>query len=140
MVVDISNNTEAKDRIEAVLLIPDFKAWRLYLPEVSSGKISLVDRYDHSQQDCIDYALGIQKRNCKGASCLNLYPDINEPQEGDIALYLKREKDGDIIAHAGIYQKDTTIVSRWGTGGPIFNHPIDFVPRNYGDYVIFRRI
>ncbi len=136
-------NKKIRKAIEEIVLIPDFTAWRLYLPDASSGKISLMMQEDRNGQDCVDYAVGAHQRNCKGAGCLNLYPEAIKPQEGNIILYhVKHSRNGDKnrIVHAGICQEDGTIISKWGKGGPIFNHPVDYVPLGYGNYVTFRRI
>ena len=139
MKLNINTNKEINKEIEEILSIPDGDAWALYVPKIPSGKILLIKRKDYRNQDCIDYAFNINHRNCQTANCLKMLPKLIEPQEKDIVLYRLSEKENKIV-HAGIYQKDTTIISRWGWGGPIFNHPIDFVPHFYGDSVTFHRI
>jgi len=85
-------------------------------------------------QNCETYALGTSGiRNVLSG----LYADISNPQEGDIVLYHSEENG---VVHVGIYQKDGTVMSKWGNMGPVLRHPVDHVPSSYGDTVMFRRI
>ena len=88
----------------------------------------------HSRYDCEGYALGTRgiRRLLSG-----LFPNINAPTTGDLVLY-HSENGG--CKHVGVLEADGTVTSKWGKDGPVLNHPWDYVPNNYGEKVIFRRI
>ena len=119
MIVDINTDMKIIEKIEGVMEIPDFYAWVFYLPKETLGRISVIKRESYDSQDCIGYAFGMDSKSSRsmkrcGFGCLiNLMPEIDLPQQGDIAIYLKHKTDRDVVVHAGIYQEDKKILSKW---------------------------
>lgn len=64
------------------------------------------------------------------------YVNINAPKETDVAMYF-HESDCPTMLHFGIWHNDQ-VVSKWGFG-PVFLHPVNLVPKRYGDCVAFFR-
>ncbi len=82
---------------------------------------------------CEHYAFGLA-----GAkdTLLEMFPDISSPEQGDIVCYCKTGEER--VAHVGRYQADGSVKSKWGMG-PMFRHPVEYVPTYYGNTVFFRR-
>lgn len=55
---------------------------------------------------------------------------------GDIVAYFGRDAQ---LAHAGIYEGDGTIRSKWGENGPVLRHLVEMVPLSYGVTYSFLR-
>jgi hypothetical protein len=135
--INIGNFQEIRERVDKALEIPDYDAWRLYFPAEFPGEVSFEKGPDYSDLDCIDYALGIKYPRNKGVNRLLILPDTVEPKKGDIVLYLNNEKDSEIW-HAGRVQEDGKIISKFGSGGPLFRHPVTHVPTHYGNFAVFK--
>ncbi len=90
-------------------------------------------------QDCESYALG---RNGIMSNLPLWFSEITDPRQGDIALYERKTSVQGVtdFPHVGICQEDGSVISRWGGGGPILKHPMNFVPTCYGDKVHFFRL
>ncbi len=60
---------------------------------------------------------------------------IRSPKKGCLAAYLGDE----LYVHYGLYQGYNSVLSRWGSNGPLFEHPIEMLPLiySYGDLVDF---
>jgi hypothetical protein len=87
--------------------------------------------------DCEDFIL--HKNGVMGSlSCQ--FPKVNEPEKGDITLYVSYDKYGESVHHIGKYDENGYTISRWDEGGPVLRHPTNFVPTDYGDSVLFLRI
>jgi hypothetical protein len=111
MKVDINSNMKMREKIEEIMSLYIASIWGLYLPEVSSGRILLVKNRSYDGYDCMSYALGLDSKyyvnfRCSLGCLINLVPEPNEPQEGDIALYFRHEEDLDTMIHVGRYQRD----------------------------------
>jgi hypothetical protein len=128
MTLEIANLSERK-RIEKATNKYPADEWHRHV----KGASLVCSAYNG--QDCTSYALGRKRAN----PLLKKFPEIDDPQEGDIALYCIKMQERLYPLHVGIYQKDGTIVSKWGIHGPVLKHPIDSVPILYGSTVHFRR-
>lgn len=87
--------------------------------------------------DCEEYALG--KIGIMGF-LPDWFPEVEIPTRNDIVLYSMKTTYNEIATHVGRYQEDGSVISRWGVEGPVFRHPIHFVPTDYGNIVRFFRI
>jgi len=129
MVKDIERSAEERKRLDDIAEEHGVSDFIDYLP----SEIELIEsaRLD---KDCGEYALITPEvRNYLP----HLFPEIEEPEEGDFVLYYSKEEG---ILHVGIYQGDGSVISKWGTNGPVLEHPIDLVPLSYGESYLFLRI
>ncbi len=100
-----------------------------------------------NRQNCFEYALSAKPGKVKNSfifwDILNtegrkLKPfDSKKIREGDLVAYALPNIIGDVyIRHAGIYQGDNIVHSRWGISAPVIPHPLEIVAPNYwsGDF------
>jgi hypothetical protein len=87
--------------------------------------------------DCEDFIL---HKNGVIDSLLDSFPEVDDPEKGDIVLYVLISKYGKSVQHIGKYDESGCVISRWGEGGPVLRHPALFVPTDFGNSVLFRRI
>jgi len=127
--IDMYEGTaEVRESIDKVMEEFDAVGFVDHLPK----EITLVEpAYDNC--DCEDYALGTRGGFMRLLPFL--FPEIVDPKTGDRVLYCNGCPE-----HMGTLQEDETVTSKWGEGGPVLNHPLDYVPNAYGETVIFRRI
>ena len=62
------------------------------------------------------------------------YSQVLNPKKGDLVIYYDKEYP----MHGAIYNRNGNVKSKWDLGN-IYNHPIEFAPRNYGSEVRFFR-
>jgi hypothetical protein len=64
-----------------------------------------------------------------------------EGQPGDFAVYISEDEKGEIeITHTGIVISDDCIESKWGPTNAVFEHPIWYVPAQFGNRVWYFRL
>jgi len=63
------------------------------------------------------------------------YSVVEEPQPGDLVIYHDGSKD----VHYGIWNQNGKVVSKWGMGGEVYEHPLNLVLKDYGTHVSFHR-
>lgn len=129
MALEIDVNAEIRKQIDDVVSRFGPHGFIDHLPP----EITLVQSANDIA-DCEKYGIGTAGWR---HLLLGMFPDVETPIERDTVLYYS-EAYG--VNHVGRYQKDGKVISKWGTGGPVLKHPIDFVPTIYGDTVFFRRI
>ncbi|MDO8517101.1 MAG: hypothetical protein Q7S33_03155 [Nanoarchaeota archaeon] len=62
------------------------------------------------------------------------YLPIKDPKKGDLVVYY----DEGYLMHCAIYDRNGNVKSKWDLGN-IYKHPIESVPKNYGEEVRFFR-
>lgn len=119
---------------------------------LDSLALSLVeDAAQHPGKDCHAYAFGSQGPVAdEVGNGYAGYVEVQEPREGDLALYYKRtrrvrnffdpsmEEVELALKHSGVCLGNKMVRSKWGQGH-VFEHPVDLVPVIYGDEVMFFR-
>lgn len=62
-------------------------------------------------------------------------------QAGDLAVYILEDENGLVedVTHTGIVVGDDCIESKWGPIPAVFEHPIWYVPANFGDCCLYLR-
>lgn len=102
--------------------------------------------------NCFIYALGLQKnsgiiRSSKGfiySAFVQKILDAREveivqtPAADDIVLYRNPKRFGKEFTHAGVIQKDGTVISKW-SWGPLLHHSLFDVPELYGSEITYLR-
>lgn len=83
--------------------------------------------------DCKKYALGDRDISLIIPGILN---HAGCPKEGDIIIY------GTLCqpVHMGLWQRDGTVISKWGDNGPLVKHNWNQVIPEYGKYAFFSAI
>jgi hypothetical protein len=139
--IEIGNN-ETRKKIDAIDLVslelrkdgvPPMVADRVYRhmpPDVVILSPSTVN------YQCNEYAIG-----CLSPKHLmdNAITKDQVPKAGDIIFYVGENANFHGITHVGVYQKDGTVISKWGDG-PLVWHTVESVPTEYGNEASFSRI
>jgi hypothetical protein len=89
--------------------------------------------------DCIEHAIGkIDIKTSMHAYLKAMFGRVPEGRErpDDLAVYTSIL---DSFTHIGKYCGDGMVESRWGAGGPVLRHPVDYIPKGYGDVVYYIR-
>ena len=105
-----------------------FKDFKKKLPP----GIKVLKDVSDDEMDCFGYLMGSNDLNAILDLLGNLTPDreVADPIRGDVVAYYDYEG---IIVHVGIYMGDGKVISKWGIGGPVIEHDIDFVPPEWKD-------
>lgn len=92
-----------------------------------------IEEQKPSEIDCLTYVIGNERLE-------SLIPYIQAhngtPCAGDIIIY---GYDIQFPKHAGIWQKDGTVVSKWGNEGPIIKHDWNKILLDYGNKALFAK-
>lgn len=110
---------------------------KVFFPEFANElKTILPPPKKEGKYNCFAYALGLdQSVTPYTFNQVIKNKDIVStvmPKKGDIVAYY----NGKYIMHAGRYESDSKVISKWGDG-PIFLHDTFMCPANYGDNVGF---
>ena len=86
-------------------------------------------------KDCLEWLLGITDQRLLE----DKYDFIKDGTErtGDLVMY--SDHFGDEVLHIGKYLGNGRVLSKWGPGNPVFEHPLELVPNIYGEMVFFLR-
>jgi hypothetical protein len=92
-----------------------------------------------------DYYAGLQANKAYGVNILEFFDivDGKSMQPGDIAMYIADNKEENFlnrIMHTGIVVGDDCIESKWGPISAVFEHPIWYVPAQFGNHIIYNRL
>lgn len=123
---------------EVIATYPKNKDWAYHLPREISVLISPDLR--KLNEDCERFAINsITLDEHASFRHINDFSNVHDPKEGDLVIYMDNRSPLYKAKHVGIYQKDGSVISKWGWGGPVLKHPIFFVPTSYGNSIIFSR-
>ncbi|KHO54615.1 MAG: hypothetical protein QT10_C0014G0013 [archaeon GW2011_AR19] len=120
-------NKDERIKIWQALIWLDREGVKKYWDELEGVKY--LDR--NRGIDCVKYAIG-------DATIQELIPGILEhtgnPEPGDTIIYGHSINQPE---HMGVYQKDGTVISKWGDNGPLIKHKLEKIHIDFGKYFFF---